>query len=66
MIKSETASGSTNESISSKMQTIYPFFLGKTTCQKEMQWYEETEIPYAQMPCDDRVWYPIMLGRIKK
>ena len=30
-------------------------------CMSEVQWYLESKIPYAEMPCDDRIWYPQFL-----
>jgi len=29
-------------------------------------WFREQEIPYADMPEDDAIWYPIVLGRFSK
>ena len=29
-------------------------------------WFQQQEIPYADMPEDDAIWYPIVLGRFSK
>eukprot|EP00397_Hematodinium_sp_SG-2012_P045642 GEMP01051332.1.p1 GENE.GEMP01051332.1~~GEMP01051332.1.p1 ORF type:complete len:188 (+),score=32.02 GEMP01051332.1:159-722(+) len=37
----------------------------KTELMTEIEWYTFPSIPYAQMPADDRIWYPPFLEKAR-
>ena len=49
--------------VDTSSEAVQHFFSGvNEMCNmNEVQWHWESKVPYAEMPSDDRIWYPPFL-----